>query len=486
MYWYYSLCITWALLVGSFSPSQSQPSSPVRNSRKIVLIAGEKSHPPGTHEYVKTVRLLKAMLDHCQVPGLRTEVHLHGWPEPEQTLDDADLIFFVSDGRDGNLFSDVPFMTPERIQVMEKQMKRGCSLALLHFSNFASYAYGQKLLEWTGGYYDWEDATGKYRTYSALKILEADVRLPSPEHPISRGVKPFRINDEFYYNLRFRENDPRLTPILEVPALQGRPPQGNLVAWALQRADGSRGFCATFNHFYTNWENPDYRKLLLNGLVWAAGAEVPETGVDASFYTDAQVTELTYHQSKKALLFHDKKTKSSLQQTLEKDPGLLVDVCTDLNDLSTYDLSDYGFLAFDRPDTNGIHRSSKAALEQYVQKGGGLLALAFRAKADTTVRSGWAAYSQLFRREKITDFRVDERVKRESHPLTKGLPSFRSKAAFQLKGTEPIEVIVRSKSTPLAWVYTFGQGRVFQTVIDPETSPAELWRRAANWVSKKQ
>ncbi|WP_158242842.1 ThuA domain-containing protein [Siphonobacter sp. BAB-5405] len=134
------------------------------------------------------------------------------------------------------------------------------------------------------------------------------------------------------------------------------------------------------------------------------------------------------------------------------------------------------------PITNGIHRSSKAALEQYVQKGGGLLALAFRAKTDTTVRSGWAAYSQLFRREKITDFRVDERVKQESHPLTKGLPSFRSKAAFQLKGTEPIEVIVRSKSTPLAWVYTFGQGRVFQTVLDPETSPKELWQRAANWV----
>jgi len=25
-----------------------------------------------------------------------------------------------------------------------------------------------------------------------------------PDHPISRGVKPFEINDEWYYHMRFR------------------------------------------------------------------------------------------------------------------------------------------------------------------------------------------------------------------------------------------------------------------------------------------
>jgi hypothetical protein len=31
--------------------------------RKIVVIAGSKSHGPGTHEYLKSARLLKVLLD---------------------------------------------------------------------------------------------------------------------------------------------------------------------------------------------------------------------------------------------------------------------------------------------------------------------------------------------------------------------------------------------------------------------------------------
>ncbi len=35
-----------------------------------------------------------------------------------------------------------------------------------------------------------------------------------PEHPITRGVKPFKINDEWYYHMRFREEMEGVTPIL--------------------------------------------------------------------------------------------------------------------------------------------------------------------------------------------------------------------------------------------------------------------------------
>jgi hypothetical protein len=32
-------------------------------------------------------------------------------------------------------------------------------------------------------------------------------------------------------------------------------------------------------HFYRNWKQDDLRRLILNGIVWTSGREVPEEGV---------------------------------------------------------------------------------------------------------------------------------------------------------------------------------------------------------------
>src|SRR5262245_21247754 len=56
-------------------------------AKKIVLIAGEKSHGPvgnGIHDYPWSVKLLKVMLDNSNVAEcVRVEFHLDGWPEDE-------------------------------------------------------------------------------------------------------------------------------------------------------------------------------------------------------------------------------------------------------------------------------------------------------------------------------------------------------------------------------------------------------------------
>ena len=130
--------------------------------RNIVLIAGKKSHQPGEHEYEKTVRLLKALLDRApNLKNIRTEIHFNGWPARPETLDDADTIVTISDGQDGNLYSPVPFMTGDRMQIMERQMKRGCGFMTFHFSTFAPDALAPQILEWGGGYFDWQGDDGK-------------------------------------------------------------------------------------------------------------------------------------------------------------------------------------------------------------------------------------------------------------------------------------------------------------------------------------
>jgi hypothetical protein len=60
------------------------------------------------------------------------------------------------------------------------------------------------------------------------------------------------------------------------------------VAWAFERPNGGRGFGFTGLHNHLNWRNPDFRKTILNAVLWLAHAEVPEQGVDVAL-TDAQI-----------------------------------------------------------------------------------------------------------------------------------------------------------------------------------------------------
>jgi hypothetical protein len=115
-------------------------------------------------------------------------------------------------------------------------------------------------------------------------------------HPICRGVKPFEINDEWYYHMRFREPKTGLTEILTAvppdatrerpdgphsnnPTVRGNKGSREVLAWAYERPAGGRGFGCTGAHFHASWENEDFRRLMLNALMWTSGLEVPEGGV---------------------------------------------------------------------------------------------------------------------------------------------------------------------------------------------------------------
>jgi type 1 glutamine amidotransferase len=393
-----------------------EASVSAKSNKKIVLIAGKKSHPPAMHEYIKSVRLLKVMLDTAtNLQDLKTEVHYNGWPEDPSTLDDADVIMTISDGQDGpDIGYPVPFMTAERMAVMERQMQRGCGFITFHFSTFAPDAYGQQVLEWGGGYFDWQDEGGKRNWYSAIKTLDTEVQLPSLDHPISRGVRPFRTLEEFYYNIRFGSDDRRLVPILSVPALETNVPNGKVVAWAVQRADGGRGFGTTTGHFYANWKNADYRKLILNAIVWASGAEVPIQGVESRFYPDGDVTRHLSGKSIKGLILtgwqHEahnwQATTAVLKQAIENDEKISLDVSIDIEDLSHYDLRDYSFLVLNycnwkRPE--GLSDQSKKAFTDYLSGGGGLLVIhfangAFHHSLPGAGQSDWPEYRNIVRR----------------------------------------------------------------------------------------
>jgi type 1 glutamine amidotransferase len=54
-----------------------------------------------------------------------------------------------------------------------------------------------------------------------------------------------------------------------------------VLAWAVEREGGGRGFGFTGGHNHTNWGDPNFRKLVLNAILWTAGREVPASGVES-------------------------------------------------------------------------------------------------------------------------------------------------------------------------------------------------------------
>jgi type 1 glutamine amidotransferase len=262
--------------------------------KKVVLIAGKKSHGPEgnrIHDYPWSVKLLKVLLERSDVRDkVQVEMHFDGWPKDERALDDAATIMIISDGRDGDLFEEAPHLAgADRVATVDKLVKRGCGLITFHFSTFAPESFREEVLRWNGGYFQWETG-GKKQWYSAITTLEADVSVATPEHPVARGVKPFRMKEEFYYNLRFEPRAAAIVPLLTVPALNGRDPDGKWVAWARQREDGGRGFSTTCGHFYDNWKHDDFRKLVLNAIAWTAEVEVPVNGVESPYVEREEIT----------------------------------------------------------------------------------------------------------------------------------------------------------------------------------------------------
>ena len=251
---------------------------------RILVLAGDlDSHPPGTHEYEKSARLIRHCLETS--PNLATkpkvEVHFHGWPADPRAFDGADCVVIVSGGSDRRE-QDHPLLVGDRMKVLAQHIERGCGLVLFHWATFAPLSARAQTLRWVGGFFDYEsgppDAAGR-RWLSAIETKSWRCLPAAAQHPIVRGVGPFSLREEFYYRMRFDDADSRWSPLLSVEGLNGREA---VVAWCVEREDGGRGFGFTGGHFYANWEVPEFRKFVLNAIAWSAKMDVPENGIEST------------------------------------------------------------------------------------------------------------------------------------------------------------------------------------------------------------
>lgn len=254
--------------------------------KKIVFLAGKPSHRSGEHEHRAGCLLLQDCLKN--VPGVTSVVHSNGWPTEAKAFAGAATVIVYCDGGGGHTL-----LQEERLKTIGALLEKGTGLACLHYGVEPTIAKGQKeFLDWIGGAFE--------INWSVNPHWVADFK-QLPDHPISRGVKPFHMNDEWYFNMRFREGMKGVTPILSaVPPTSttnrndgphsGNPTMREMVArgepqhvaWAFERADGGRGFGFTGGHFHKNWGDDNMRKLVLNAILWTAKVEVPPNGVEST------------------------------------------------------------------------------------------------------------------------------------------------------------------------------------------------------------
>jgi len=263
------------LYVGAASHAASAPAT----RKKIVFLPGQQSHGWSGHAYTADCKLLARILNE-NMPAMQAVVLEGGWPKDAGALDGAAAIVIACDGnsllgRESNW------------KTLDALAKKGIGIGFIHYALDPGKEYGKYLLDWIGGYYEqfWSVNPSWLAEFKSL-----------PEHPITRGVKPFKVNDEWYYHMRFREGMTGVTPILTAvppdstrrgadgphsgnPEVRARVGMAEHVAWACERPDGGRGFGCTGGHTHWVYAQNDFRKLMLNAVCWIAKIQVPPEGV---------------------------------------------------------------------------------------------------------------------------------------------------------------------------------------------------------------
>jgi len=258
-------------------------TAPRQVAPRIVFLAGNPSHGYGSHEHLAGCRILAEAIERGTQGAVTCQVIAGGWPTDASVLDGASSIVMYADGGGGH-----PALG--HLPELRRRLDQGMGFVCLHYAvEVPQDRGGAEFLAWLGGYFETH--------WSVNPHWEADYQV-LPEHPVTRGVKPFKALDEWYFHMRFQPEMQGVTPILSAVAPQetmrrpdgphsGNPAvrqavaagQPQHTAWVYDRPDGGRSFGFTGGHFHWNWGREEILKLVCNAIVWTAGVDIPAGGL---------------------------------------------------------------------------------------------------------------------------------------------------------------------------------------------------------------
>ena len=136
-----------------------------------------------------------------------------GWPtktvdgktvDDNAALDNADAVLIYADGGKGH-----PALQGDRMKVIDALAAKGVGLGFTHYGvEVPAGVPGDAMHRWIGGYYETQ-VLGESDVGAGVRDVS--------DHPVTRGVKPFATQDEWYFNMRWTPDaggEGALTPIL--------------------------------------------------------------------------------------------------------------------------------------------------------------------------------------------------------------------------------------------------------------------------------
>lgn len=250
----------------------ARAGQPARDT--IVLIGGTRGRNPGAHDHSTGIRALQAILESSpdmRAFKVRVEAYPDGWPADDAVLERAATVVWYFSG-----VGNHPLLDADRRARFQREIDRGVGLVAFHqASTLPADDTATPLPDWLGG--------ARYGMFD--RTIET-VGFQPADHPISRGVGPFLLRDEFYPTIRFPEEQgvvPILPGTFHVGIEHGKPipirVEHKTAAWAFERPNGGRAFTFTGLHYLASLDHPQLRRLLLNAIAWTGGFEVPAAGI---------------------------------------------------------------------------------------------------------------------------------------------------------------------------------------------------------------
>lgn len=283
-------------------------------------------------------------------------------------------------------------------------------------------------------------------------------------------------------------------------------------------------------HSLDSFRHNGVRTLVLNGIAWMAGLDLPAGGLQAPFAEREEVDHrlglgpepapirVAVLAGNAAHRWHNwPESTAALLRAWGDDPRITARVHTDPNDLPS-SLAGRDVLVLNWcnwKDPAGMPEAARNALQSFVARGGGVFVHHFangacHASLPEASESDWPWYRTLVRRvwdhrpiapgpsghDRYGTFEVKART---SHPLVAGLRTFpvEDELYWRQHGSEPIEPLLTARSAetgcdePLVWAYEVGDARVVQSLLGHsgktyDTAAMRVFaRRAVAWAARR-
>jgi hypothetical protein len=238
------------------------------DSIKVVIVAGatKKVDRPGHHDYLAGCRLLQNLLK--QTSGVEAVLVNEDWPADEGVFEGAKAIVFYTDGGGKQAY----LQSEKRVAAIQKLVDAGVGIVSIHQAVEFPPKFAKQSAEWTGAVYQ-KPKAGRGHWDSKHDQF--------PDHPVSRGVSAWKINDGWLNGFTFSDTT-KITPLVWSGKEHLGSQQGgtkDVVAWTFDRPNGGRSFNFSGLDAHSAFENAGMTQLVVNGILWSAKMKVPKGGV---------------------------------------------------------------------------------------------------------------------------------------------------------------------------------------------------------------